>query len=294
MHTGSLHFHPGPHARDLRRGSVILFVLGLVLLTALLLTRFIERANTELLVEARTLSQVPLRDEAYAELQVALAVLADYAAIDNGLHSPAQGWGDPLAAANYTPPAPFQAEVRVEDESAKLSLARIDAATLQKLLVALGCLPTEAERISDGILAWTRPDYAAQFTESDAATFAQLDPPLVPPRVALRSWAELRLLPAVRQAFCDDTGNWNPLGRRFLANVSLVAFDRINLNTAGREVLDAAGVDADEVLALRKPAAGSKSSRSAQIFYTAADLRSSLGTTPDAAQAGVDASCLRG
>ena len=41
---------------------MILFVLGLILLTSLLLTHFINRAHTELLTEARHSQQEPLRD----------------------------------------------------------------------------------------------------------------------------------------------------------------------------------------------------------------------------------------
>ena len=85
------------------RGSVILLVLGLVLLTSFMLMRFIDRAHTELLTEAKHGQQVPLRHEAYSALQITFAVLEDIAAIDEGLHSPNQCLGEPLDYFDYTP-----------------------------------------------------------------------------------------------------------------------------------------------------------------------------------------------
>jgi general secretion pathway protein K len=289
--------HPArfsPVKTDRQRGSVILFVLGLVLLTALLLTRFIERANTELLAESRFAQLPALRDEAYSTLQVTLAVLADFSAADNGLHAPAQGWDDPLTYAGYTPPDGFQTTVRIEDETGKLSLPDADAASLQELLVTAGCLPLDAQRVSDAILSWSRPDHTAQFSESDDDTYQQLDPAITPPHAALQSFAELQLIPAVRDLLCNPDGSWNGIGQRFLASVSLYSFNHINLNTVGPDVLAALGLQADALLAQREDNARKNDPRGAGVFYALSDASSALNGSPDAmARLGVDVSCLR-
>jgi general secretion pathway protein K len=277
-----------------QRGSVILFVLGLILLTSLLLTRFIERANTELLAESRFAQLPALRDEAYSTLQVTLAVLADYAAVDNGLHAPAQGWGDPLAYAGYTPPEGFKTEVQVGDETGRLSLPDADAASLQELLVTAGCLPLDAERISDAILAWSRPDHTARFSESEDDTYQQLDPAIKPPHAAIHSFAELQLIPVVRNLLCDPDGAWNGIGRRFLASVSLCSFNHINLNTAGADVFAALGLQADALLDQRERNARDGDPRGTGVFYALTDAGRLLDGPPDAmAKLGVDVSCLR-
>ncbi len=271
------------------RGSVILFVLGLILLTSLLLTRFIARAHTELLTEARQSQLEPLRDEAYSALQVTLAVLADFQAIDSGLHAPSEGWGEPLLHADYTPPAGFQTEVKVLDESGKISLAKIDPNALHNLLLTLDFLPSDADRIVDSILAWTQAEYPAQYRESSATQSQASIPDLNPPLKALRSFTELKLIPVVRQLLCDESGDWNEAGERLLSNVNLFANNQVNLNTAGTDVLNALGLDTESIIAGRNRADG----RSPQIFTSLSDVGSFGRQNSGSTLVGVDAVLLR-
>ncbi len=274
------------------RGSVILFVLGLVLLTSFMLMRFIDRAHTELLTEAKHGQQVPLRHEAYSALQITFAVLEDIAAIDEGLHSPDQGWGEPLDYFEYTPAEGIELAITVEDESAKLSLANTDAVTLTALLTTMEILPSDAERITDAILAWSRPDYTAQFSESEADTYLRRDPALTLPQRPLRTYDELRLMPAVLEILCDENGEWNETGRQFLDNISLLPFDFINLNTGRADVLSALGVDDANLRALedRRLNDGREPPRP---YYTLADAGAELGNIPANDRFGTDAQILR-
>ena len=275
------------------RGSVVIFVLGIILLTALLLTRFIERAQSELLAEARHAQLPALRGEAYSALQVSLAVLADYIAVDGGLRSPAQGWGEPLAQTDYTPSDGLQVAVQVEDESARLSLPGADPVTLLELLVVAGCTDSEAERIADAIVAWTRAEHPPRFAESDPDFFALSDPALVPPHAPLRSFGELQLLPAVRDVLMDGDSRWNEIGRVFLANLSLHRFTQVNLNTAGPEMLLALGLDANAILARRDPGLHGLTDPAAGIFQSVADVATLTGDPAAAGRIGVETTCLR-
>jgi len=279
-------------SRSRQRGSVILFVLGMILLTSFLLTRFINRAHTELLTEARKSLEAPLRDEAYSALQVSLAVLADIASVDGGLHSPDQGWGDPIAYADYVPPEGLEVTVQITDESGKFSLAQPKEEALRGLFESLGLLPLDAERVIDTMFTWTLPDHAAKFNESDEATYSRMDPPLTLPQKPLRTLEELRLMPAIRQFLCDEAGHWNETGQRFLQNVSLFAFDQVNLNTASEEVLRSLGLD-DNVLARRSARSDSPADRRSAIFYTRDDAATALGNLPDSASLGVSATGFR-
>lgn len=274
------------------RGSVILFVLGLVLLTSFMLMRFIDRAHTELLTEAKHGQQVPLRHEAYSALQITFAVLEDIAAIDEGLHSPNQGWGEPLDYFDYTPTEGIELSITVEDESAKLSLANTDAETLTTLLTTMEVLNSDAERIADAILAWSRSDYAAQFRESEANTYLRRNPALILPQRSLRTFDELRLMPAVLEILCDENGNWNEIGRRFLDNISLLPFEFINLNTGRADVLSALGIDDTNMRALedRRLNDGREPPRP---YYNLADAGAELGNLPDTDRFGTDAQVLR-
>lgn len=290
-----------PHHNSLRstrrrihsqRGSVILFVLGMVLLTAFMLTRFIDRAHTELLTEAKHGQKIPLRQEAYSALQVTLAVLADIAAVDEGLHSPQQGWGEPLTYAEYNPPEGIQIEAVVEDETGKFSLPKADDASLITLLMTMGLLNTEAERITDAILAWTQLEYPPQFSDSGQDAFQRREPALLLPQRPMRSFEELRLMPAVLEILCEESGEWNELGRRFLQSVSLFSFDQVNLNTGQPDVLSALGLSDPTVRSLtdRNLLADGLGP---QPYYSLREAALDLGTLPESSQLGIEATIFR-
>lgn len=283
---------PQPRAQP-ERGSVILFVLGMILLTSFMLMRFIDRAHTELLTEARSGQQIPLRHEAYSALQVTFAVLADITEVDEGLHSPDQGWGAPLEYADYQPPEGIDVAVTVTDESGKLSLPTADATALNALLVAQGLLESNAERITDAILSWTRPDHPSQFSESSEDTYLRHDPALTMPHQPLRSFDELRLMPAVRDLLLDENGNWNEIGQRFLESVSLFSFDKVNLNTGHPDVLSAFGLT-DTILRALEDRRTTRDGRDPPRPYRSIEeAGTDLGQLPGNSALGTDAQILR-
>ncbi len=232
------------------RGSVILFVLGVILLTAFLLTRLIDRAGVELLAESKAASRTTLRDEAYSALQVTLAVLADVAANDGGLHSPQQGWDNPLAYAGYEPPAGLDITVSFEDETGKLPLGSINEAVLQNYLETVGASRAEAERLTDALLAWTKADYVPHTSEADPRVYENATLPYDPPQRALHSFQELRAVAVARDLFFDADGRWTDLGEKFRVDASLLPFTQINVNSARPAVLVALGLDPARVTAL--------------------------------------------
>jgi type II secretory pathway component PulK len=269
-----------------QRGSVILFVLGLILLTALLLTQFIDRAHTELLTEARRSQLAPLREEAYSALQVSFASLADFAALDQGLNSPAQGWGEPLAHADYTPPLGFAVTAEIIDDTGRLSLVNRDPAALQALLRELGVSATDADAFIEAYLAWTESEAIAR-SLSGMIDAGDDTPVLTAPQAALRSYEELRFIPAIRDVLCDEQGDWNETGRAFLANVTLHPVNVINLNSASPELLSALGYDPATVAAQREAALGP----TPNVFYSTADLSAAAGAP--VVSVGTDATLLR-
>lgn len=271
-----------------QRGSVILFVLGLVLLTSLLLTQFISRAHTELLTEARRSQIEPLRNEAYSVLQVSLAVLSDFAAVDEGLHAPAQGWGEPLVYADYTPPEGFTVAAEILDESGKLPLTNRDAAALQSLLRELNVPITEADRFVEALLAWTESEAIARSIDSSITTIDGV-PALTAPQAALRSFDELRFIPAIRAVLCDEQGDWNETGRALLDNVTLHPLTAINVNSASAVVLNALGLDAGAIEARRNTA----TNRRDNVLRSLSEIGAPAAETATGIQTGVSATLLR-
>ncbi len=214
------------------RGSVLLIVLvSLVFATAALLL-FIEKAGTDLLVPIREADAARLRTEAYSALETTLAVLEDFRIVCDGLHSPAEGWGDPLGFAGYEPGEGRTVTVEIEDESAKLPLPRVKPNVIVSLFQHWGLSPTDAERVSDSLLLWIRKDFTP--TGIGAATvedYEALPVPFAPPGRSLRSFAELSAIEGVRQAFFDEaTGQPNELYQRFVQTFSLYDYESPNFN----------------------------------------------------------------
>ncbi len=221
-----------------RRGSVLLIVLVTLVFATSALLLFIEKASTDLLVPIREADASRLRVEAYSALETTLAVLEDFREVAEGLHSPAEGWGDPLGFAGYEPAEGRTVEVTLEDESAKLPLPSVKPEVLIALLKYWQVPQTDAERIADSLLGWIKKDYTP--TAIGAPTAQDYDSaslPFAPPGRSLRSFAELASIEGVRQAFFDESGNPNELHQHFIDTFSLYRYNAPNINGARLEPL---------------------------------------------------------
>lgn len=284
---------PRPFRRRRLRGSVIVLVLVTVLLAAFLLTKFVARAGTELLADARAGDRARLRREAYSALETVLAVVADVRAVDRGLYGPAQGWDRPLDYAGYTPGDGVIVEVMIEDESGKLSLPRADAATLAALLVSLGLGVTEAERVSDALLVWTRNDHVPAALDLDGSDYDRAIIPYQPAGRPLRSFGELAAVEVARGLFFDEAGRPTRLARDFQASVSLYSYDRMNLNAATPAVLAAGGLGLGQIDALAAHARREKAGGGAGFFHATGEAAAILGANAPLEKFGAEVKALR-
>lgn len=273
-------------------GSVVLLVLVTVLLAAFMVTKFVQRAGTELLADARAGDQGRMRREAYSALETTLAVLADVRAVDQGLFNPAQGWSDPLAYAGYVPEGSARVEVAFEDESGRISLPKADAATLEALLEMTGVDRNQAERASDALLVWMHPDYVPPTLEADPGGYERAVIPHKPAGRPLRSFDELASIALARDIFFDETGRPYPRLREFAAAVSLYSFDRVNLNAGTPLALTAAGATPDQVESLNTYLRDR--SRSGQPYFKSTQEASvAMGGTAPIDRFGVEIQVLR-
>jgi len=216
-----------------RRGSVLLIVLVTLVFASFALTTFVEKADTDLLVDIRAADAARLRLEARSALETTLGVLEDFRIVGNGLHSPAEGWGDPLGFAGYEPLEEGDiVTVTLEDESAKIPLASVKPEVLTDLFKYWQVPQDQADQLTDALMGWMKKDYvgtstnAPQISDYEASALP-FDPPLRP----LRSFSELAAIQgAVRQAFFDDAGNPTDLYRRFTDTFSLYRYKTPNIN----------------------------------------------------------------
>ena len=86
-----------------RRGSVLVFVLALIVLLSVLSVRLMEETVQEL----RHVSQFHRRDDlrmhAYSALDLAVGVLSEFQLLEGKLYAPGQGWGDPIGYSGLSP-----------------------------------------------------------------------------------------------------------------------------------------------------------------------------------------------
>jgi hypothetical protein len=228
-----------PRNDRVQRGSVLIIVMITLIFTAFALIAFIDKASNDLLVESRVAEGKRLRTEAYSALETTLAVLEDFRQVGGGLHSPAEGWADPLAFAGWSPTEGRTVTVSFEDESGKLSLPRIQTPTLIRLFEAWEMQTPEAEKLADALMGWMKADHIYTTTISPDYERAQL--PYLPPARPLRSYRELAVIDVARETFFTETGQPNALWHRFTENISLFEFRQPNLNGAKPDVLTALG-----------------------------------------------------
>lgn len=225
-------------------GSIIVLVLVTLLFTAAALVAFLDKAGTDLLVDARAAQAARMRPDAYSALEVTLAVLQDFRVADgNQLRSPAEGWGDPLGWAGWTPGAPdHTVEVSFQDESAKIPLNHTDPVTLLALFESpsYGSMAAgDAQKLVDGLLGWIRTDYTP--VSAVQPDYPQSALPYAAPGRSLRSLSELAAIDVVRDDFFDQNGRPNNLWWQFASDFSIFNFRNVNINGASPEVLAAVG-----------------------------------------------------
>jgi hypothetical protein len=232
-------FHLSGHRRRREGGSVLVIMLVTILFAAFALVAFIEKAGNDLIVEQHAAEARRLRMEAYSALEVTLAVLEDFRQVDNGLHSPAEGWNDPLTFAGYTPTEGRTVDIAFEDESGKISLPRTDGPTLSRLFQSWDISQADADTLADALLGWMQRNHV--YTSAIVPDYDLGDLPFVTPGRSLRSYSELAAIDKVRDIFYDADGRPTDLWYRFVDSVSLLNFARPNINGAKPGALLALG-----------------------------------------------------
>ncbi|HVU17475.1 MAG TPA: hypothetical protein VHD32_11150 [Candidatus Didemnitutus sp.] len=285
---------PNSRFRRKERGSVIVLVLVLVFLTAMLLTKFIESTSVELMLETQHADRERLRQEAHSALEVTLATLADFLAVDHGLYTPIQGWSDPLGYAGYTPREGVTVDVAFEDESGKISLPTASRDTLFNLFERLGLVEADANQVTDALFFWMHDGYVPTNSAIDDAAYSSAVLPYQPAHRSLRTFDELKVVLGARDFFFDSDDQPKPLFDAFRGSVSLYAFNASNINANQANTLGAAQLDDSQSALIANYVAG-KGDRIAgapPYLRNAKDVSTVLGNAPTSGL-GTTIQCLR-
>ncbi|HLP01265.1 MAG TPA: hypothetical protein VK163_04505 [Opitutaceae bacterium] len=283
---------PGPLAR-LRRGSVLLFVLVLIVVTSAAILKFSERAVAEMAGEGYYVQRNRLRGEAYSALEATLAVLALYREIDGGLYAPAQGWGDPLGLAGYEPAPGREVVVEFSDENGKLPLANAELAepALAALFTDLGFEAGEVEVLTDSLIDWIDADDNTRPFGAEKEDYLRTDPAHVAANATPRSFAELAAVQGFADLMFTESGRPTPRFEEFTRRVSLWSDGTINLNTISDSTLRASGLlDAAQLDSLGRvldTVDGERGTAGANYYRSMGELAAQVGTLPSEVQFGV-------
>jgi general secretion pathway protein K len=235
-----------------RRGSVIVVVLVMVALTGGMIAMLMEESTLELVLGAQEADRASLRTEAWSELELALAVIAEVRAVDRGrLHAPEQGWGDPRAHLGESARDGLSVSYEFTIENGKLPLPALSERELTDLLRALGQEDADAANLADAMLGWMKPGREAEDDRADNQAYDQAVIPYRSPGRSLRSFEELRAIGVAREAFFDELGRPTALMEGFRRCVSLHDFPAVSVNFAEPEALQAVGFSSQGIARAR-------------------------------------------
>lgn len=142
--------------------------------------------------------------------------------------------------------------VEILPETGKLAVNQATPEELDRLLLALGAAPADAEGITEGIIAWRSPEVAAEQQNSAQG------PSFQPAHASFQEIEELLLVRGVTPdlfygSFVPANGTSGPLVERPGLMDCLSAFgtkDQVDINTAQPAVLEAVGVPPGAVAAI--------------------------------------------
>lgn len=275
-------------------GSVLVIVMMSVVFATFALIAFMERASTDLLVDQREALSRRLRIEAYSAMEVTLSVLAAFREVNGELRSPAEGWGNPLEFAGYTPAEGRVVQVTFEDESGKIPLPRVTQQTLTNLFLSWNLPQVDAETLADVMMGWMKREHV--YGTALQPTYEQAPIPFESPGRSLRSFSELAAIDRVREVFFDEDGRPNELWRRFVDTVSLFDFPKPNLNGARPDTLAAMGqfeLNQQQTLTDFLQGGGMYQNRGPAFFRDPKEAQSIVGPTGNAGAFSTSISALR-
>ena len=234
-----------------RRGSVLIFVLAMIVLLAVLSMRLLEETVREMEHVSQFHKRDDMRLQAYSAFETALGVLEEWRMVEGQLFAPSQGWGNPLSYAEISSPEPgVKWEVSIEDETGKIPFGTIK----EKDLIALFALMVtgeddlfnerDGEPYYDCLMDWQDADDDERDDGAEEDYYESLEPSYFPPREknSLKSFEEFRYVkgfyhdeddPEGSGLFFDELGNETSRFRNFRSMISLGHHSYpVNVNTA--------------------------------------------------------------
>ena len=222
-----------------------MLILGMVVVMGYVLTQFIEKGLSEIAGEGYYVERDRLRVKAYGALEITLAVLADFMAIEQSLQSPAQGWADPIGYAGVDLGDGVEVRVTFTDESAKLPLNRLDESSLFLLFDEIGIPPEDNLLLTNSLLDWIDEDDETRIDGAETDEYGFREIPHRAANRAIHNLEELSVVEGFDIYFFDEEGRPNAIFDLFAEMVSPYGTGTLNANTVGPLTLRVAGSMSD-------------------------------------------------
>ena len=184
-----------------QRGSILVFILALIVLLSVLCMRLMQETVQEL----RHVSQFHRRDDlrmhAYSAMDIAVGVLNEFMMVEGALYDPSQGWGNPL---NYSGILPLDPSVKwsisLIDESGKVPLKSIAEKDLVSFFAIMraddGSMVDEddGQPFFDSLMDWQDADSDERDEGAEDDYYEDLDYPYFTPGRKIENFEEFRMI----------------------------------------------------------------------------------------------------
>ena len=236
-----------------KKGAILVFVLGLVVLLGALCLRLMEETVQEL----RHVSQFHKRDDlrlnAYSLLDLTVGVLNEFRTLDGNVLKTGGGWEDPIAWSGLNPLDPqVKWSVSFRGESGKIPIFSTDPKLIKEIFAIMhtgeyGIIDEDdGQPFYDAWMDWQDEDDNEREEGAEDDFYDGLDPPYFTSGKEVQSFDEFRMIkgfyydpddPRHSGLFFDQFGNETEAMRNFKDTFSFYHQGKVNICKASSFLL---------------------------------------------------------
>lgn len=240
-----------PNPQNSKKGAILILLLGLLFASALMVTAFVQTALNELRFSNQNLADTALGPHAESALQVVLASLNEYRAVDQPIHRISDALNRTCEHPSLQFPKSLQIEVEIKDCAAKIGLRTLQNRTQwAALLEPLKISHFEKANLIDTILDWIDSDDLELPYGAERPYYESIEQAQLPPNQAIRSLQEFYAIKGFEHPPELNKANRDALFDQLFQTLSPYHTSAPNLNTADQAVLDYITGDPNESLAI--------------------------------------------
>ena len=217
-----------------KRGSILIFVLALVALMSIIITKFLRVTVDE--IERKNLQNMEssLKMECYSYLHATLGVMSEYKELEGNLYSPLQAWGNPIEYMELED-LEDSVEILIEDESSKFPINHGDPELWDHIFAVLEVPFSERQQLTDSLLDWIDADDLERLNGAERNYYESLEDPVLISNSPPVSYGEIMSI----QGFASMMKNRSRFYKDFTSLISLYHDGSLNINTASESAIEA-------------------------------------------------------